>query len=525
MSGIAESVHLVPELLEGWALRTPRAACLIDHGHTTTYAELHERARRFGHLFRSCGMRRGERVALALENGVDLVAAYLGVQLAGGAAVPLPAGPRSDRLELAIADCAPRALVIDPATAHGARPGVLQRVPHVFIAPRSGCQVAAPLLGRPLPPALVASPTSPLGEDVTGDDLAAVVYTSGSTGQPRGVMLSHRNFLANARSIVQYLGLTARDRMLCVLPLYYVYGLSLLHTHLMAGGSLVLENRAAFPTLILDGMERHQVTGFAGVPSTFALLLHRSSFDGRSLPHLRYVTQAGGAMPPTQIAEWLARGPQAPFYVMYGTTEAAARLTYLAPADLRRKMGSIGRPIPNVEITVMTDQDRVAGPGQVGELVARGENIGQGYWNDSEETARRFTPLGFRTGDMGYADAEGYLFLVGRRHDMIKAGAHRIAPAEIEDVLHGHPSVLEAAVVGAPHPFLGEAPIAFVVLGAPMLNPDRVLRGFCSARLPAHKVPLRVVPRSELPRLEGSGKLNRAALRAVASRLRVERVP
>jgi acyl-CoA synthetase (AMP-forming)/AMP-acid ligase II len=435
----------------------------------------------------------------------------------------LPAGHRSDRLELALVDCAPRVLVIDPATAHGARPDVLRRVPHVFIAQRSGSQLDGPRLGRPLEPALAASPTSPLGEDVSSEELAAVVYTSGSTGRPRGVMLSHRNFLANARSIVQYLALTARDRVLCVLPLYYVYGLSLLHTHLMAGGSVVLENRGAFPTLILDSMERHQVTGFAGVPSTFALLLHRSSFDGLSLPRLRYVTQAGGAMPPTLIAEWLARGPQVPFYVMYGATEAAARLTYLAPADLRHKMGSIGRPIPNVDITVVTDDDRVASPGEVGELVARGENVGQGYWNDAAETAQRFTPLGYRTGDMGYADAEGFLFLVGRRHDMIKAGAHRVAPGEIEDVLHGHPAVLEAAVVGAPHPILGEAPIAFVVLRAPMLHPDRVLRGFCSTRLPSYKIPLRVVPRSTLPKLEGSGKLNRAALRSAASRLRVER--
>ena len=149
---------------------------------------------------------------------------------------------------------------------------------------------------------------------------------------------------------------------------------------------------------------------------------------------------------------------------MYGATEAAARLTYLAPADLRRKMGSIGRPIPNVEIAVMSDDGRVARPGEVGELVARGENIGQGYWNDPEETAQRFTPLGYRTGDMGYADAEGYLFLVGRRHDMIKAGAHRVAPAEIEDVLHGHPAVVDCAVFGVADEQAGEVPVAAVQL-------------------------------------------------------------
>jgi acyl-CoA synthetase (AMP-forming)/AMP-acid ligase II len=247
-----------------------------------------------------------------------------------------------------------------------------------------------------------------------------------------------------------------------------VYGLSLLHTHLAVGGSLVIENRSAFPNVVLASMRQHEVTGFAGVPSTFTLMMYRSSLPETDLPHLRYVTQAGGAMPTSRITEWLERGPKADFYVMYGATEAAARLTYLPPAALHRKLGSIGRPIPGVSIAVVDGQGQAVQPGTVGELIASGENISPGYWNNAEETARRFSSLGYHTGDLGYADEDGYLFLVGRKHDMIKVGANRVGAKEIEDILHEHPAVHEAAIVGAAHDLLGEAPVAFVAMRNPV---------------------------------------------------------
>ncbi len=301
---------------------------------------------------------------------------------------------------------------------------------------------------------------------------------------------------------------------MCVLPFNYVYGLSLLHTHVAVGGSIVVENRGAFPNVVLESMAEHAVTGFAGVPSTFALMLHRSNIADTRLPHLRYVTQAGGGMPPAKITEWLERGPRADFYVMYGATEAAARLTYLPPADLGRKLGSIGRAIPDVEIRIITDEGRVAATGEVGELVARGANISSGYWNRPEETAARFGADGYRTGDLGYVDDDGFVFLVGRQHDMIKVGANRVGAREIEDVLHQHPAVFEAAVVAAPHDLLGEVPVAFVALREQVADVENVLRGFCAARLTAYKVPLRVVVMPELPKLPGTGKLDRHSLRA-----------
>jgi acyl-CoA synthetase (AMP-forming)/AMP-acid ligase II len=311
---------------------------------------------------------------------------------------------------------------------------------------------------------------------------------------------------------------------MCVLPFYYVYGLSLLHTHLLAGGSLVIENRSAFPNVVLASMQQHQVTGFAGVPSTFTLMLHRSNLPVTALPHLRYVTQAGGGMPPALINEWLERGPRTDFYVMYGATEASARLTYLPPPALRDKLGSIGRAIPGVEITVRREDGTAAAAGEVGELVARGPNISRGYWNDPEETARRFGPFGYHTGDLGYADEDGYLFLVGRKHDMIKVGANRVGAREIEDVLHEHPAVDEAAVVGVAHNLLGEAPVAFIVCREPLADGPDALRGFCATRLAPYKVPVRVVELPELPKLPGSGKVDRSTLRGWAAEMRFEAV-
>jgi acyl-CoA synthetase (AMP-forming)/AMP-acid ligase II len=217
-------------------------------------------------------------------------------------------------------------------------------------------------------------------------------------------------------------------------------------------------------------------------------------------------------MPVPRIREWRERVPDVPFYVMYGATEASARLTYLDPSALESKLGSIGRPIPNVQIEVVREDGSRAAAGETGELVARGSNVSCGYWNDPEETRARFSAGAYRTGDLGYVDDEGYLFLVGRRHDMIKAGAHRVSPKEIEDVVNQHPAVQEVAVLGMPHDILGEAPVAFVVVRHEMEVTTEMFRAFCSARLPTHKVPAHFVFREELPKIAGIGKIDRRAL-------------
>ncbi len=511
---------LVHRFLEESAARTPDADALIEPHRSISYIGLEQLANKFAHVLIDAGVCRGDRVVIAMDNCVELVAAYIGSMKAGAAAVPLPSGPRSDRLATAVADCSPSACIVDAATLRdGATRQALERTPAVFIAGGKPSEGRSDDGGRhcrvDLAEALGDAPDSQPAVRPIDLDLAAIIYTSGSTGEARGVMLTHRNIVANTRSIISYLQLTAADRVMCVLPFYYVYGLSLLHTHLAVGASVVIDNRFAFPNAVLLAMQRRHVTGFAGVPSTFALLLHRSDIDSMVFPSLRYVTQAGGAMPPARIVEWLERGPKVPLYVMYGTTEASARLTYLEPSLLRQKLGSIGRPIPNVEIVVVKEDGTRARPGETGELVARGGNIARGYWNNPEETAQRFGPLGYRTGDLGYADDEGYLFLVGRLHDMIKVGAHRVGAKEIEDVVSEFPGVHEVAVVAAPDEILGEIPIAYLSVRSELPNAGDVLRAFCANRLPPHKVPGVFVIRGELPK-SSVGKIDKLALRREA---------
>jgi acyl-CoA synthetase (AMP-forming)/AMP-acid ligase II len=352
-------------------------------------------------------------------------------------------------------------------------------------------------------------------------DLAAIIYTSGSTGAPRGVMLSHLNLTANSDSIVAFLGLTRDDRCMVVLPFCYIYALSVLHTHIAVGGSVVIDNRVAFPNAIVGAMQHHGVTGLAGVPSTYAMLVHRSALGRSALPALRYVTQSGGAMPPALVRELRRAVPNAQFFAMYGITEAAGRLAYLEPSDLDRHLGSIGRAVPNVELRVVTENGRTAAAREVGELVARGSNISRGYWNAPDETAAAFGPLGYRTGDLGYADEDGFLYLIGRRHDMLKIGGYRVGAVEIESALCEHAAVHEAAVVAAAHPLLGEAPVAFVAWRGEREPAESDLMAFCRKRLPDYKVPLRIEILPELPKTS-TGKIDKPMLRSRAAQMSFE---
>lgn len=501
---------LVHHLLSHSAERAPDAIAAIEPGRTATYRELQHHASRVAAALEAAGVRPGERVVLAMENSIAFIGCYFGIMQAGAVVVPLPPGARSDRLPVALRDCSPAACVVDESTwpaveALQAELGFAGFVASRRTSPDQACGVLRQ-------PRSSAPETAGAPDGADAESLAAIIYTSGTTGTPRGVMLSHRNITANTASIVQYLELTAADRVMVVLPFYYVYGLSLLHTHVAVGGSVVIDNRFAFPNVVLEAMREHAVTGFAGVPSTFALLLHKSKIAKMSLPSLRYVTQAGGPMPPARVDEWRRVMPGAPLFVMYGATEASARLTYLPPDEWPRRPGSIGRAIPGVEIRVLREDGRPALPGEVGELVARGPNISSGYWRCPEETRERFGPEGYRTGDLGYMDADGFLYLVGRKHDMIKVGAHRVSAKEIEEVLHEHPDVHEAAVVARPDELLGEAPVAHIVRRDGCETTEADIVAFCRARLAEHKVPVAVVFHDVLPK-SAAGKIDKRALR------------
>jgi len=316
--------------------------------------------------------------------------------------------------------------------------------------------------------------------------LAEIIFTSGSTGEPKGVMISHKNLIANTSSIVEYLQLTPDDRMMVVLPFYYCYGLSLLHTHLRVGGSIVFNNAFIFLGGVLKSLLDYKCTGFAGVPSHFQILLRKSdSFKQTKFPDLKYVTQAGGKLAPIFIDEFRA------FVVMYGQTEATARLSWLPPEVYDRRTGSIGKGIPGVELNVVNEKGEPIKPGETGEVIARGINIMMGYFADEEGTKNSIRNGWLYTGDLGTVDVDGYIYLTARSKEIIKVRGKRISPKEIEAVILALPEVIDCTIEGIDDDIEGEMLKAIVTVrkdSIETLTRDRLIQ-HCSQHLAVYKVP------------------------------------
>ena len=503
-------------LLEGAAERHADAVALEHAGAATAYGDLAAAARRMAAALTDRGVGRGDRVGLLLDNGPAFVAGFFGVLEAGACCVALNHANKTDATAALLQDSGAVALVTAAAHVRRDLPALLAAAPTVrtVLTDRAAPHWTVPGGVAVLDQTDVDRFDDARSADGTGpDDRAAIIYTSGSTGRPRGVTLTHRNLVANTRQILGYLPIARDDSVLCVLPFHYSYGMSLLLTHTAAGGRVVVDNRFAFPAAVVDHLQQSRATSFAGVPSTYAILAARTDFLGRAWPDLRYVTQAGGAMSPALQRRLHDELPDhVRLFVMYGQTEAAPRLSWVPPERLADKFGSIGVAIPGVSLTVRRPDGAECGADEVGEVVAAGENIMEGYWNAPEETATVLRPDGLHTGDLGRRDADGYIWLVDRIKNMIKVGANRVSPKEIEEVIAELPAVQEACVVGVPDELLGEA-IEVHVVPRPEhdLAPEAVQR-HCRERLPLYKIPRAVHLVAELPR-NSAGKVLRDRLR------------
>ncbi|WP_179334662.1 AMP-binding protein [Winogradskyella costae] len=338
--------------------------------------------------------------------------------------------------------------------------------------------------------------------------VAEIIFTSGSTGKPKGVMISHQNIIANTDAIITYLNLTSEDVMCVVLPFFYCYGLSLLHTHLKVGGSLVLNNSFIFLGSVINDLKNYNCTGFAGVPSHFQILLKKSqTFKTEAFPNLRYVTQAGGKLHTVFIDEFTEAFPNKEFYVMYGQTEATARLSYLPPEFIHTKTSSIGKAIPNVELKVVNDKGETATIDEEGELLARGENIMLGYFKDKEGTDLTINDGWLHTGDLAKIDKDGFIYLVARKKEIIKVSGKRVSPKEIEDVILAILEVEDCIITGFDDDLLGEAIQATIVLTHVIDEDDikeKILKE-CSKHLSSYKIPQRIVFEKTIP-LSATGK-------------------
>jgi long-chain acyl-CoA synthetase len=506
--------ELVQHLLEASADLNPGKPAVWHRGEWMAYGELEQRANALAAALRAAGAVPGDRIGVMLENGFAFVISHFAIAKAGAVNLALNTELTPEGLEGILGDAGAEIVIAgrrQAATLAKLRTHALRLV----LWEGDGTVPELPLSGArhlPLADAWALPAARPLPSRA-GGDLAALVYTSGSTGRPKGVMLTHRNLLSNTASIVAYLGLSESDRVLAVLPFYYIFGLSLLYTHFHCGGSIVLENRFVYPNVALDTLAQSEATGFAGVPSTFQILLEKSTLRKRSFPALRYVAQAGGPMPvPVQQAVAEVFSP-ARLFVMYGATEASPRLTYLDPGLLPSKWGSIGKAIPGVEVFVADTEGNRLPPGETGEIVARGPNIMAGYWRDADATAEVIRNGLYFTGDLGREDGDGCLFITGRSRDILKVGGNRVGAAEVEAAIMEWGGALEAAVIGVEDPILGEVPKAFVVPRPPW-DPEG-LKAFLQKTLPPFKRPKYYEAIASLPK-NGAGKIMKAALKTGA---------
>jgi acyl-CoA synthetase (AMP-forming)/AMP-acid ligase II/pimeloyl-ACP methyl ester carboxylesterase len=478
---------------------------VLSQDGVLTYGELRQWVAQVSGALLGRGHVKGDRIGIVSENSPFFVSAYLGIIRAGMVAVPFQTDLPAATLAEIVQSAGIQDLLVSERFANRLGPW----------AEASGVCL---LSGSNLKEAEQGSETPMPGVD-PARDIAALMFTSGSTGAPKGVMVSHENIACNTRDIITYLGLNSEDRVMVVLPFHYCFGVSLLHTHLMAGGAVVLNNNfKLFPEVVLKDMVERGCTGFAGVPSTYQILLRKSRFREMQFPRLKWFQQAGGKLPNPQIAEVLGSFPQVRFFLMYGQTEGTARLSYLPPEQLADKLGSIGRGLPSTSMEVLRPDGTavIPGSGETGEIVAAGGNITLGYWNDPVETSKYFRNGRLHTGDIARVDSDGYIFIVEREREMIKSGGNRVSAKEVEDVIAELSEVVEVAVLGAPHELLGECIKAFVVtVPASGITPQDV-KEQCRKRLSTFKIPEEVIFLNSMPH-NSSGKILKPQLLAMLS--------
>ena len=541
-----DRAFLLHDYLHRSAERLPEKVALVHQGARLTYAEIEARSNALAHALVRRGVQRGDRVLVFAHNSVEAVVSFWAILKANAVASLVSPLTKGAKLAYLLNDCRASALITDgqltPVFAAAAATS-----PHLRAILVSG-ELDARLLegltgvasfGAALEGERRAGPPPRRSIDV---DLAAIVYTSGSTGEPKGVMLTHGNMLAASTSITAYLENVEDDVILCALPLAFDYGLYQMIMAFRVGARLVLERSFAYPAQVLNLMVEEAVTGFPGVPTVFATLaekMKRNAYaEARPGPPeatpeaagsakaarkalefdmIRYVTNTAAALPVKHILTLKDLFPKAKIFSMYGLTECK-RCTYLPPEDLDQKPASVGVAIPNTELWIVGENDARLGPGEVGQLVIRGATVMRGYWEKPEATAMRLRPgplpgeVVLYTGDLCKLDDEGYLYFVARMDDVIKSRGEKVAPREVEDAIYEMPGVREAAVVGVPDPILGAAVKAFVVVDPACMYAEGDIIAHCRARLEPFMVPKHVELCEALPKTD-TGKIKKSGLR------------
>jgi long-chain acyl-CoA synthetase len=471
-------------------------------GQSYTFGQLVEAAGRMAGTLQSLGVRRGDRVAIFLDNSWPCVVSIYAALIAGAVFVLVNPQTKADKLEFILRDSGARALVSAEPLAQVFLPAVqrLEARPAVIDSFESA----------------IAPDRSPAATAVIPLDLASILYTSGSTGTPKGVMQTHQAMVFTVGSLIEYLRLSADERILCALPLSFDYGLYQLLMSVTLGATLVLERSFTYPAQVYARIRDERVTAFPGVPTIFATLLAAHRRSPLSFPSVTRVTNTAAALPDDFVPGLREVFPNALIYRMYGLTECK-RVSYLEPELIDAKPGSVGKAIPGTEVYLLSETGEPVPPGGVGILHVRGPHVMAGYWNRPDLTAEMLKPgklPGERvlcTHDLFRMDEEGFLYFVARTDDIIKTRGQKVSPLEVESALHKIPGIHEAAVAGIPDDLLGEAIRAYVVVDPAAALDERSIRARIAALLESHMVPAEVVLCPSLPR-NANGKVNKRLL-------------
>jgi acyl-CoA ligase (AMP-forming) (exosortase A-associated) len=519
--------YLVQHLLQTQARGAPGREALVEGATVLTYAEVETLSNRLGNALQEMGVRRGDRVATFFRKSIDEVIAVFGILKAGAVFVPVNPLLLPPQISHILNDCRVTAVITDPAGL-GFLKEAFETVDSLrFVLSRGPGGAQERWRSLDLAPILAGGNDDPPRDLGLSIDLASIIYTSGSTGRSKGVMLSHGNILASARLGSSYLRNTPEDRILSILPFSFDYGLFQLMSAFLHGACLVL-CRFRFSTEIVEVLRRERISGMGGVPTLWALLTEkRSPLHQHRFPHLRYVTNSGAALPQAVLRALRTALPETRIYLMYGMTEAF-RTTFLPPEEIDRRAGSIGKPLPDVEIYLVNDKGEPCAPEEIGELLHRGPTVSMGYWGQPEATDRAFRPNPFAppelrhvekvyySGDLVKMDADGFLYFIGRRDAQLKCSGYRVSPTEVEEVLYETGLLREVAVIGIPDELLGHTIRAFVALRDGQEVRVEELLDLCGRSMPRYMIPRRIDILDELPKT-GSGKINYPLLRLRAA--------
>jgi len=530
---------LVQHFLENSAKRLPDKVALICGDQRLTYQQINDFSNQLAVSLLDMGIKRQDRIAILLDNSVESVIALFGILKAGAIFIMLSATMKAKKLNYILQDSSARALITHSNKARIIKDAIADapELEHIIWVGKPShlpaSHEAETMAGGPQHTTHNTRHTKHYTwNDILASfctinlssfaspvdlDLATIIYTSGSTGEPKGVMSAHYNVVAAARSITTYLENVEDDIILNALPLSFDYGLYQLLLAFLFSGTLILEKSFVYPYKVIERLIQEKATGFPIVPTMLAILLQMEDLKKLDLSSLRYISNTAAALPVAHIKKLKELLPRVKIYSMYGLTECK-RVAYLPPSDIERKPASVGIPMPNEEVFIVNERGEKLGPGEIGELVVRGSNVMQGYWNAPEETALTYLPGRYRgdamlyTGDLFKKDEEGFLYFVARKDDLIKTKGERVSPKEIENTLCELEGVVEAAVIGVPDDIFGQAIKAFIVNKKDNELTEKEVLKYCAQSLESFMIPKYVEFRDSFPK-SPSGKIGKKQLK------------